>query len=733
MAILSYLNFDLLIERTGDRYRARVLKSPGGEASLDFDLPFSREQLQIFILKAVHLGTRRQVRRIESPDMEEIKTFGRQLFESVFDDQVHDCLRLSLHEAEQRNAGLRIRIRLDDAHDETGVALSDVPWEFMYDSVGTGFLCLSSASPVVRYQHLRQPIEPVAVTPPLRLLVMISAPRDAPQLDVENEQQKLDEALRVPSEKGLVSIDRMEVATLEQLQRRLRVAQYHAFHFIGHGGYDERSGAGVLLLEDERGRSDPVSAEFLRTLFQNHRTLQLAILNACEGARTDPSDPFAGVAQSLVRGGVTAVIAMQFEISDDAAIILTSEFYSALADGLPVDAALAEARTAVYTRASAVEWAVPVLYLRSSNASIFEVEDRTPPIIPPVHRTAPSQPGADESPQPEPPPPPPGRSPRRAVAVMGIVILLVVAGILVVQSVLDGTEINPPPTPPPTANLLGQVVFVQDGKIMGVNPDTGKSGTIWDGDAYVQHFAPSVSRDGKQVLFTAYTDGSDDNDDALDVFRVAADGSGLKNLTSNPGADAAPDWSRDETEIVFQSARGDGGDLDIYVMNADGDDPRPLTENDVSDGLPDWAPVADLIAFERGPGGKKHIWVMRSDGSNEEQRTFGGSDDGAPVWSPQGERILFRSRPEGADLYEAWVMNAYGSSAPEPLIYGRGDVRAPAWSPDGSQIVFARDRGGDGQYDLYVRNMESSATVSLIRTRDKNERGPTWCCFGAQA
>ncbi len=52
MPVLTYLDFDLLIERAGDRYRARVLSSPGGNASRTFDLPFSREQLQIFVLTA---------------------------------------------------------------------------------------------------------------------------------------------------------------------------------------------------------------------------------------------------------------------------------------------------------------------------------------------------------------------------------------------------------------------------------------------------------------------------------------------------------------------------------------------------------------------------------------------------------------------------------------------------------------------------------------------------------
>jgi hypothetical protein len=109
---------------------------------------------------------------------------------------------------------------------------------------------------------------------------------------------------------------------------------------------------------------------------KDESTLRLAILNACEGARASRSDPFAGAAQSLVLKGIPAVIAMQFEVSDDAAITLAHGFYSALADGFPVDAALAEARKSVFARGNAVEWGTPVLYLRSPDGRIFNV-DRT--------------------------------------------------------------------------------------------------------------------------------------------------------------------------------------------------------------------------------------------------------------------------------------------------------------------------------------------------------------------
>ena len=711
MAPFDYLDFDLLIERTGDRYRARVLSSPGGEARADFTLPFSREQLQIFVLKAINLGTKRRVRRIESPDMQEIKAFGRELFDAIFVDEIGDCLRLSRNEADKDRAGLRIRLRLDESGDGTGVALSDVPWEFMYDAGGDEFLCLSNLSPIVRYQDLRQPIDRLAVKPPLRLLVMISAPRDAPTLDVAHEQATLDEALRDPIEKGLITVDRMEEATLEQLQRRLRRNEYHIFHFIGHGGYGERGQGGVLLFENAEGRSEPVSAEFLRTLFQNKKTLRLAVLNACEGARTDPTDPFAGVAQSLVRGGVAAVIAMQFEISDEAAIILSSEFYSALADGYPVDAALAEARTAVYTRSSAVEWAIPVLYLRSPDASIFDVEG--PPPIPPrppkrslwQRLMSPGGPNGDR---------------RRRKILVGAGVLAVVAAIAIVAILAPGP--TPPPVPPPTpVSLQNKVVFVHDGDIMWVDPDSGDRGVVRRGDAH--NFAPSISPDGTELVFAAFVDGSTD-DDQLEVFRVRAGDSEPDNLTEEPGADGAPSWSPLGDSILFESKRD--GDYDIYVMDADGQNQTPLTKNDADDRLPEWSPDGQQIAFESDRDGDNDIWIMDANGDNPEPLTSKDTDDGAPVWSPDGEEILYRSGAGGEGGHQAWVIGIDGSGD-EPLTDEPFDVRSPAWSPDGEQIVFASERK-NGYYDLFIMEVDGGGR-RLLTSLPQDARGSTWCCF----
>jgi formylglycine-generating enzyme required for sulfatase activity len=66
----------------------------------------------------------------------------------------------------------------------------------------------------------------------------------------------------------------------------------------------------------------------------------------------------------LARRGVPAVLAMQYEITEKAAIEFARAFYEALADGWPVDAAVAEGRKAIRLAAdNTVEWGTPVLWM----------------------------------------------------------------------------------------------------------------------------------------------------------------------------------------------------------------------------------------------------------------------------------------------------------------------------------------------------------------------------------
>lgn len=367
MTPIAYFDFDLVIETFGDGYRAKVIDSPAGQATHSFRFPVDDWELETFL---VWLGSAPyRTRRVESKEMRAAKQLGARLFQVVFGGEVGICWQRSLDECQRHDTGLRIRLRLSGAPE-----LSELPWEFLYDQASNQFLALSSKTPIVRYIDLPQSTRPVTVKPPLRVLVMVSNPLDWDTLDVDEERNRLKDALADSVKRGHVILDFLPEATLEALQHRLRQNTYHLFHFIGHGGFDQDRRDGILIFRDEHGRGQRVTSQHLSTILTDHSALRLVILNACEGARGAREDPFTGVAQTLVQRGIPAVIAMQYQVVDQAAIAFSQEFYAALVDKYPVDAAVSEARKTVFTQGSDIGWGVPVIYMRAPDGHLFDFE-----------------------------------------------------------------------------------------------------------------------------------------------------------------------------------------------------------------------------------------------------------------------------------------------------------------------------------------------------------------------
>ena len=368
-----YEDFELVIMPSGEHYVIQLLESPAGEGRGEFTLPFTHVELSNFYNRIGQV--RRTTRRADGPDVEAAKRFGDQLFRSVFTGELLGQLRSSIDHTRDRGQGLRIRLRLKGVPE-----LAELPWEFLYDQEQDHFIATSTTTPMVRYLDLPQSVGPLRVKLPLRVLVVIAGPRNLPTLDAEGEWERLKQTLGPLETAGSLVLERLPTATLDALRRRARGEPFHILHFIGHGGFDEAAGDGVLHFESPQGLNDPIPGQLLGNVLRDHDCLRLAVLNACEGARQSNKDPFSGVAQSLCQQRLPAIVAMQFEISDAAAKAFAEEFYGAIAEGFPVDASVSEARKALFGGRYGQEWATPVLYMRSPNGLLFDVQRRAKPV-----------------------------------------------------------------------------------------------------------------------------------------------------------------------------------------------------------------------------------------------------------------------------------------------------------------------------------------------------------------
>jgi hypothetical protein len=386
---VDYLDFEVEIgPGTGGRYDVSVLRSPAGEAteSLRFGLDRLALENRLQALQIALLRSAGTWRRVDSAEAQAVQRFGQELWSSLFAGDILGRLETSRAIARQQEKGLRIKLRI------SAPELHALPWEYLYDANRGDFLTLSAATPLVRYVPLPQAMEPMEVRLPLRILGMVVTSDDLPGLDVERERARLQRALGSLIERGLVELVWLQGRTPRDLQQALRREAWHVFHFVGHGGFDETHREGLIVLADERGRSHRLSATDLGRLLGDHEPLRLAVLNSCDSARPDEIDVFSSTAATLVRRGTPAVVAMQYEITDDAAIEFSRSFYEALADGIPVDASVAEARKGVaLSIPNTLEWGTPVLFMRAPDGVLFRLTGD------PVRRTAPLAP-VDETP-----------------------------------------------------------------------------------------------------------------------------------------------------------------------------------------------------------------------------------------------------------------------------------------------------------------------------------------------
>ena len=129
--------------------------------------------------------------------METAKTFGGKLFDELFSGDVRDLYHAASAEAESAEKGLRVTLRLGQAPE-----LSQIPWEYLCED--GRFLSVSERTPIVRYLDLKKAHKPLTLTPPIRILGMVSSPSDVVELDVEEEKSRLNQALERLTKQGHV-------------------------------------------------------------------------------------------------------------------------------------------------------------------------------------------------------------------------------------------------------------------------------------------------------------------------------------------------------------------------------------------------------------------------------------------------------------------------------------------------------------------------------------------------
>ncbi len=354
---MRYLDLDVQVgPRADGRYTLRANTTGYGQTAEDAELAL--DGLAPSLSAIVEDRTDRAL----------LSAFGSQLHSLLFQagkGSLDKILNQCLGGARTTGDGVRIRLRIEAPE------IAALPWEFLYDAEGDCFRATSVETPVVRYLELLQPIRELRVTPPLAVLAVIP---NADDIDAGTERDAL---IRTLDQLGGAVVHTVldGRVTRERLRETLRERAWQVLHFIGHGDFE--GDAAVLLLNQADGSEDRIDQHALRLILANHPSLKLVVLNSCLGAQVSAVKAFVGMAPQLVRAGVPAVVAMQYEIHDEEAVCFAREFYGCLFTGATrgrVEIAMAHARSALAAdHAGTRALGVPVLFMRAPEGVLFEI------------------------------------------------------------------------------------------------------------------------------------------------------------------------------------------------------------------------------------------------------------------------------------------------------------------------------------------------------------------------
>lgn len=304
---------------------------------------------------------------------DELQALGAVLHRTLFPSDVWSFVETELGGL---GPGQHLRLRL--SFPASDPELAAVPWEYLHTpGAKGGFLATDDRVVLTRYVHNGRGIVPTREVSRLRVLLVVSQPRDLPDVVPEPVQA----AVRALGEESWVEVHEPEGATAQAVADAVAEHQPHVLHFVGHGTYDEREDIGKLAFENLNRSARLLTGKELTQLFGPSMPC-VALLQSCHGATPGGRIPFRATAQQLVREGVDCVVAMRHTVTPEAAAAFAVASLRRIADGADPEVAFQAARAHLAGPLSAEPdlrmIGVPVIYTNRCDAAIRRTRGGVP-------------------------------------------------------------------------------------------------------------------------------------------------------------------------------------------------------------------------------------------------------------------------------------------------------------------------------------------------------------------
>jgi hypothetical protein len=313
-----------------------------------------------------------------------LKLLGRHLYELLFPKKVREPFEETFEAFESKVINNQTwRLRLVLTFHPKAERLAALPWEFLYYAKNGGdgtflsgekhMLVLTRVVPA-QMQGSNGPLRR-----PLKVLLAVCAPPGRSQGTVKELRKFMDGQHRTG--RILLEPTPLEDPTYSQIEKALE-EQPDIVHFIGHGepgslvmrrepervtaaqaDHDVQRARGVTPTPVERHENVDVSKA--EALFANYKP-RLVFLQACYGAAVGQNVLYS-TALEIMKAGVPAVVAMQFDIGAEEADRFATTFYRDLVEGSTIGAAVYQGRKTLAVKENSAwshrDFGTPVVYV----------------------------------------------------------------------------------------------------------------------------------------------------------------------------------------------------------------------------------------------------------------------------------------------------------------------------------------------------------------------------------
>jgi len=214
---------------------------------------------------------------------------------------------------------------------------------------------------------------------------------------------------------------------------------------------------------------------------------------------------------------------------------------------------------------------------------------------------------------------------------------------------------------------------------------------------------PSLSRDGKYLVYTSYKAGFPD----LVLQRLVE--KDRKTVAAYAGTNTGGAISPDNSEIAFSASIFGTPEIALIPLTGVGKDkPARVTKTRGTSSSPTWSPDGQRLCYVSDERGSVQLYIISKGGGNSERLSTGSTYSTRPNWSPDGKLIAFTTRQGGR-----FQIAIYDLATKQTKTVTQGDESTdPCWSPNGRQLIYTRHRGGGS--DLIVLDVGSGETLQVV-------------------